>query len=102
MYSLDRLLNHFHVPHPRRRPTGLEALMVNYPIFHLAAGMMASFGVLYVYLLGDGLMEGLSLILLFFGMQRLVVGLAAPVVAKMISKLGFRWMIFSSLAFFIF
>ena len=101
MYSLDRLLNHFHVPHPRRRPTGLEALMVNYPIFQLAAGMMASFGVLYVYLLGDGLMEGLSLILLFFGMQRLVVGLAAPVVAKMISKLGFRWMIFSSLAFFI-
>ncbi|MBU1085614.1 MAG: MFS transporter [Candidatus Beckwithbacteria bacterium] len=86
---------------PRRKLTGLEALMVNYPIFQLAAGMMASFGVLYVYLLGDGLMAGLGLVFLFFSLQRTVVGLVVPVITKVIGKLGYRWTIFVSLVFLI-
>ena len=97
MYSLDRALNHFHFPRLKRKPSGLQALMINYPIYQVAVGMMASFGVLFVYLLGEGMVEGLELVVLFFGLQRVVVALTTPVVAKVISRLGFRWTILLSL-----
>lgn len=98
MYSLDRLSNHFQVMSWfRKRPTGFQALMINYAVYQLAVGMMASFGVLYIYLLGEGLMSGLRLVLLFFFLQRVVVALMVPVVGKLIFKLGYRWMVFLSL-----
>lgn len=97
MYSLERLLNHFHLPHPHRRPTGLEALALNYTISQVAAGMLALFGVLFVFELGKDLMEGLKLVFLFFGLQRVVVGLMVPLVAELISRTGYRWMMFIGL-----
>jgi|GEM_PF-3172133 MFS family permease len=97
MHSLDRLSNYFHVPWATKRPTGFQALMANYAVFQLAAGMLASFGVLYIYLLGDDLMSGLKLMAVFFFLQRLVTALVVPLVGKMVFKLGYRWMVFMSI-----
>lgn len=98
MYSLDRLIHHhFRGSGLKKKPTGMQALMFNYPVFQLAMGMMASFGVLFVYQLGVSLVSGLGLVLLFFGLQRLVVVLMSPVVAKLILKIGYRWTVFVSL-----
>ncbi|MEA3355166.1 MAG: MFS transporter [Patescibacteria group bacterium] len=92
MYSLDRLLHHFHIFRPRRKPTGFEALVVNYTISQVATGMLGIFGVLFIYELGHDLMSGLILVLGFFGLQRLAVGLMIPLAAKGITKIGYRWM----------
>ena len=97
MYSLERILNHLHLPHPHRRPTGLEALALNYVISQVASGMLAMFGVLFVFELGESFMKGLSLVVIFFGLQRVVVGLVVPIVAELISRIGYRWMMFIGL-----
>ena len=97
MYSPERILNHFHVPHLRKKPSGLQALMINYPIYQVAVGMMGSFGILFVYLLGADLVSGLKLVVLFFGLQRVVVAIVTPIVARMVFKIGYRWTILLSL-----
>ncbi len=97
MYSLERVVNHFHLFHFKKKPTGYQALMVNYPLYQLAIGMMASFGVLFVYLLGDGFVNGLSLVLMFFGLQRLAVVVGELVTVKLVFRLGYRWTILFSL-----
>ena len=97
MYSLERVVNHFHLFDLKKKPTGYQALMVNYPLYQLAIAMMASFGVLFVYQLGSSFVNGLSLVLMFFGLQRLVVSLAVLLSAKLVFKLGYRWTILFSL-----
>jgi len=90
MYSIDRLLRQVHFR--KKGLSGFRALEINYLINQLAMGMMGVFGVLFVFELGKDLLTGLKLVLVFFGLQRLVVGVVAPVIAKMIAKTGYRWM----------
>jgi len=97
MYSLESMLHHFHLS-GRRRPSGFEALAINYTISQVASGMLAMFGVLFVYELGEKFNKGILMVLLFFGLQRVVVGLAVPLVAKFISRTGYRWMMFIGLS----
>lgn len=89
MYSLERLLHHFHLL--GRRPAGLTALLVNYSISQLAAGMAGMFGVLFIFELGSSMMEGLLMVMLFFGIQRLVVAISVPLMGKLIARVGYRW-----------
>ena len=91
MYSLERILNQIPLPF-KRRPSGLEALAINYTISQVASGMLVMFGVLFIYELGESFNKGLLMVLGFFGLQRIVVGLVVPLVAKLISKTGYRWM----------
>jgi len=89
MYSLERLLHHFYLP--GRRSAGLTALLVNYSISQLAAGMAGMFGVLFIFELGSSMMEGLLMVMLFFGIQRLVVAISVPLMGKLIARAGYRW-----------
>lgn len=95
MYSLERLLHQWHLR--KRKPTGLEALAVNYAVSQIAVGMLGSFGVLYIYSLGKNLFEGMGYVVVFFGLQRLVTMVASPLVAKGICRIGYRWMMFLGL-----
>lgn len=97
MYSLERVVNHFHLLTTKKRPTGYQALMVNYPLYQLAVAMMASFGVLFIYLLGDSFVNGLSLVLMFFGLQRIMVAISELLIVRLVSKIGYRWTILFSL-----
>ena len=90
MYSFDRMLHQWNLS--KRRPTGFEALSINFAISQIASGMLGTFGVLYIYSLGKDLLTGLSWILMFFGLQRLVVIICSPMVAKGIARIGYRWM----------
>lgn len=98
MCSLERLAHHLYLPHPHKRPKGLEALAANYTISQVAEGMMASFGVLFIFELGGGGFKGLGLMIGFFSLQRLVTGLTVPMAAGMISSLGYRWTMFWGLS----
>jgi len=97
MYSLERMLHHFHLSE-KRRPSGFEALTINYTISQVASGMLSMFGVLFIYELGEKFNQGILMVFLFFGLQRVVVGLSVPLVAKFISKTGYRWMMFIGLS----
>lgn len=97
MYSLERILNHLYLRYPHRRPSGLEALAINFTISQVAVGMVSMFGVLFVFELGKNLMEGLMLVVGVFGLQRVVVGLVVAKVAELISRVGYRWMMFIGL-----
>lgn len=89
MYSLTRHLSH---RFQRPRFNGLSALSVNYLLMQLAVEMVGSFGVLFVWQLGKNFREGLLLILLLFGFQRIIVGLSLLPVGSLYARVGHRWM----------
>jgi len=96
MYSLERMLHHFHLSE-KRRPSGFEALTINYTISQVASGMLSMFGVLFIYELGEKFNQGILMVFLFFGLQRVVVGLSVPLVAKFIYCFilsGISWNVF--------
>lgn len=88
MYSLTR-----HLYHRFRRPhlNGFSALTINYLLMQLAVEMVGSFGVLFVWQLGSNWRQGLFFVLLFFGFQRLVVGLSLFFVGNLYSRVEHRW-----------
>ena len=89
MYSLERLLHHFYIP--GRRSLGLMLLLINYSVSQLAAGMAGMFGVLFIFELGVSVVEGLVAVILFFGLQRLMVAITVPLMGRLIIRAGYRW-----------
>lgn len=88
MYSLTRRLHHLiHRP----RLDGFSALTINYLLMQLAVEMVGSFGVLFVWQLGRDWRQGLFLILLFFGFQRIVVGLSLLPIGYLYSRIQHQW-----------
>lgn len=69
---------------------GLKALEYNYFLSQFAYGMVGLFGVLFVYQLGISWWQGLWLMLLFYGLQRVVTIVAAPLVGTLLSRFGYR------------
>ncbi len=90
MYSIERVAHS--VRFNRKETDGLTSLKINYLISQFAAGMISIFGVLFVYQLGSDFNQGLTYVLLYFGLQRVVViTIAIPTVAALISRIGYRW-----------
>ena len=95
MYLIERIL---HEPYfPRPKTGGLIFLSLNYFLFQFAMGMVALFGVIFIYELGQGRMDGLSFILVYFALQRVFVAVFIPFVAKIVSLFGYRWTVFVGL-----
>ena len=88
MYSVDKLIHETHFI--RKRPDGLKALTVSYLILQFAIGMAGSFGVLFVFHLGQNTFQGLTLTVAYLCLQRTVVALVMPIVAVVTSKIGYR------------
>ncbi len=90
MYSIERISHN--VRFNRKETDGLTSLKINYLISQFAAGMISIFGVLFVFQLGSDFNQGLTYVLLYFGLQRVVVvTIAIPTMAVLISRIGYRW-----------
>jgi MFS family permease len=72
------------------RFTGLRALEWNYLLSQMAVGMVTTFGVVYVYRLGESMGRGLIYLVGYYGCQRLATLLLLPVLADKIHQIGFR------------
>src|SRR3990167_4245001 len=78
-----------HLFRPRLR--GLTALEINVFLNQFALGMIAAFGVLFVFHLNrSSLINGIFLVVAFFAFQRVIIGLTLPVVAHLTERIGFR------------
>lgn len=79
--------------HPRLsvRLSGFSALTINYLLMALAVEMVGSFGVLFVWQLGRDWREGILLILLLFGFQRLIVGLIVFPIGQLYARIPHQW-----------
>lgn len=95
MYSIERIL----YPKFLARPStdGLVPLMLNYLLRQFALGMVSTFGVLFIFQLTGSFFQGLVCVIVFFGLQRLVVFLTIHPFALIISRTGYRWSMFFSL-----
>ena len=94
MYLIERVL---HYPYFPRKADGLVSLGLNYILFQFSVSMVAVFGVLFIYQLGYGFFEGISFVLIFYGLQRVAVGLVIPLVGFLISRVGYRRVMFMGL-----
>ena len=72
------------------QPTGMLALEINYALVAMALEMVGGFGVLFVYLLGDSAVNGLWLVLGFYGLQRMVTVLTSVWVGNFVYRRGYR------------
>src|SRR3989338_3148439 len=78
-----------HLFHPRLR--GLTALEINVFLNQFALGMIAAFGVLFIFHLNrSSLANGIFLVVAFFAFQRIIIGLSLPLVARLTERVGFR------------
>ena len=76
--------------HPRLR--GLTALEINVFLNQFALGMIGVFGVLFIFHLNrSNLAAGVFLVIAFFALQRVFVGLTLPLVAKLVPRIGYRY-----------
>ena len=73
------------------RTSGLKALMVAQVFRSIAFGMVSMFGVVFIYSLGDSLMQGLTFMLYFFVFQRMVTIFTLPLSGYLTSRWGYRW-----------
>ncbi len=80
-----------------RKRDGYTALIINFSISQFALGMLNLFGVIYIFGLGGSLETGTWYVILFFAGQRLATLVFADLVAKFVSKVGYRWPMFVSL-----
>lgn len=76
-----------------KRIHGLLPLQINYTLVALAMQMVGTFGVVFVFLLGQTFMQSVSLLVGFYGLQRLMVMVFSPVVGWSIHRFGYRWTI---------
>ncbi len=83
----------------RWRLTGLTALTANFFLSQLAMGMVATFGVVYVYQLGTTWTQGLLFILGFYGLQRIVALMVAMPMGYLLQQRGHRRVMILSLFF---
>src|SRR3989338_1618397 len=79
-----------HLFYPRLR--GLTALEINVFLNQFSLGMVGAFGVLFIFHLNRlSLSYGVFLVIAFFAFQRVIIGLTLPAVARLIERIGFRW-----------
>jgi MFS family permease len=76
---------------------GLVALEVNYFFSQLAVSMASMFGIVFVYKLGGNLYQGLLYLVGFYGLQRLMVIVILPLLPHLLPKMGYRWLMATSL-----
>jgi len=75
----------------RPRLRGLTALEINIFLNQFALGMIAAFGVLFIFHLNrTTLANGVFLVVAFFAFQRVIIGITLPVVARLTERVGFR------------
>lgn len=75
--------------HPRLR--GLTALEINVFLNQFALAMIGAFGVLFIFHLNrSSLANGIFLVIAFFALQRVIIGLILPVAARLTERIGFR------------
>lgn len=75
---------------PRR--DGYKSLLANYITSQFATNLIGMFGVVFVYQLASSMTTGLLYVVLYFGLQRLVVYFATVPVGYMIARFGYRRM----------
>jgi MFS family permease len=95
VYPLHKLI---HLKHDT--PDGIAAIYINSMLRTLALSLVSVFLPVYLFLktqqmFGEGIAVGFYGVAFYFLLQRLVVAITAIPVGKCISKLGFRWSIFT-------
>lgn len=88
MHLYDRA--HYMWAHLRHRPSGYEALTYNYFLLRFAAGLVDVFGIVFLFQLGDGLVEGVWMAVWYVVFQRLVVIVSLLPGGKIVERIGYR------------
>jgi MFS family permease len=87
----------YQLVHFRHRPDGYEALSYSYFLMKFALGMVDTFGVIFLFQLGETMPAGLWLVAVFYLMERLLVSAVLVPVSWVVNQFGYRRSMFAAL-----